>query len=207
MMEPAVAPFLEVVRSVALAAPRLPIVSTATGTWLTAEQATDAAYWARHLRVPVRFAGAVRTLLEGPEWVLLEVGPRATLSTLARQQVKDRVRQVAVASLGDTPGEEAEYAALLGAVGQLWLAGARIDWRRFYAQERRLRVALPTYPFERQRFWVEPRPAAAAPALAAAISRAPAPALQLVNEQLNLMQQQLQLLQSRTSKTSQGGNT
>ncbi|MBF5042081.1 amino acid adenylation domain-containing protein [Aggregicoccus sp. 17bor-14] len=218
MMEPAVQPFLQVVQSVALCAPRLPIVSTATGAWLTAEQATDPTYWARHLRVPVRFSGAVRTLLEQPEWVLLEVGPRNTLSTLARQQVKDRVRQVAVASLGETATEEAEYASLLGALGQLWLAGARLDWKAFYARERRYRVALPTYPFERQRFWVEPRAAVAAapapsleasapaaPALAAALARAPAPALQLVNDQLQLMQQQLQLLQNR--KTSQGGNT
>jgi amino acid adenylation domain-containing protein len=164
MMDPAVEPFAEMVRRVRLEPPRLPFVSTATGTWITSEQATDPAYWAGHLRATVRFAAGVRTLLAEPGKVLLEVGPRATLSTLARRQMKDPSRQIAIASLGETSEANADYATVLHAAGQLWLAGADIDWSALHAGERRRRVVLPTYPFERKRYWLDPAPAAARPA-------------------------------------------
>ncbi len=210
MMDPAVGPFLEQLASVKLAAPSIPIVSTATGTWLTPEQATDPKYWARHLRLRVRFAQAAATLLEKGPLVGLEAGPRATLSTLVKQQVKDKARQLTIPSMADTAGEGPEYAALLGAAGQLSLAGVKLDWRAFYAAERRLRVALPTYPFERQRFWAEVTPDSPVPAAkpivnghAAAANgnghAKPRPAANLIQEQLRVMQQQLALIASRKS--------
>ncbi len=174
MMEPAVEPFAAHVRAVELRAPRLPFVSTATGTWITADQAGDPMYWARHLRATVRFADGVRTLLEQPERLLLEVGPRATLSTLARQQG----RVSAVASLGD--GAAAETRALLAAAGQLWCAGVALDAARLHGARRR--VPLPTYPFEHLDYWIEAgalsqgRAAHAEPAVPPRSATAPAPA-------------------------------
>jgi acyl transferase domain-containing protein len=85
MMDPVVAPFESEVSAVKLSAPRLPIVSTLTGTWMSAEEATDPHYWARHLREPVRFSLAVKTVLARQDCAFLEVGPRGTLATLARQ--------------------------------------------------------------------------------------------------------------------------
>ncbi len=159
MMDPAVEAFAEVVKGVRLSAPCIPFVSTATGTWIRAEEATDPLYWARHLRETVRFASGVRALAEKPDRVLLEVGPRATLTTLARQQGFDRGR-IAAASLPDNSDTDAEWTAVLAAAGQLWTAGARIDWESLQDQGRRRRVALPTYSFERLRFWIDPaRPA------------------------------------------------
>ena len=159
MMEPVVAPFLDLVRTIPLAAPRTPIVSSVTGTWLMPEQACDPHYWARHLRETVRFADAVRTVWGEPGAVLLEVGPRATLSALARQQVTDRGTQICVASLGDSGDPTMEGRAVLAALGRLWTSGVRPDWRALVRGETRRRVPVPSYPFERQRYWVDPLPA------------------------------------------------
>jgi amino acid adenylation domain-containing protein len=161
MMEPAVEPFFLLARSVPLSPPKIPFISTVTALPITAELATDPMYWARHLRQTVRFAEAVAEVWKEPGRVLLEVGPRTTLATLARQQITDKARQVAVSSLGDTAEDDAEWTALLAAVGQLWLAGVAVDARRLYQHEVRRRVRLPTYPFERQRHWLDPLPARA----------------------------------------------
>lgn len=158
MMDSIITPFAEVVGKVKLSPPQIPFVSTVTADWITAQQATDPMYWATHLRQTVRFAEGVQTLWQQPERVLLEVGPRITTTTLARQQAKDIKQQIAISSLSDNAENEAEWTALLKAVGQLWLAGVSIDWSNFYQRETRQRIPLPTYPFERQRFWIDPPP-------------------------------------------------
>ncbi|MEH1947795.1 MAG: aminotransferase class III-fold pyridoxal phosphate-dependent enzyme [Nostoc sp.] len=158
MMDSIIHPFAEVVGKVKLSPPQIPFVSTVTADWITVQQATDPMYWATHLRQTVRFAEGVQTLWQQPERLLLEVGPRITTTTLARQQAKDIKQQIAIPSLGDNAENEAEWTALLKAVGQLWLAGVSIDWSNFYQRETRQRIPLPTYPFERQRFWIDPPP-------------------------------------------------
>jgi glutamate-1-semialdehyde aminotransferase/malonyl CoA-acyl carrier protein transacylase len=171
MMEGVVGPFTDVVRGVPLAAPKTRIVSTVTGTWLSDEEARDPAYWGRHLREPVLFARAIATILKEPGVLLLEAGPRGTLSTLARQQITDRDEQLALATLADAP--EHEEPSLLSALGQLWTAGVPIDFSALHTGKRRRRVPLPTYPFERTRHWVDPaEPVSAGPALGAE-ARAP----------------------------------
>jgi len=158
MMDSIIAPFAEVVGKIKLSPPQIPFVSTVTADWITPQQATDPMYWATHLRQTVRFAESIQTLWQQPERLLLEVGPRITTTTLARQQAKDIKQQIAIASLGDNAENEAEWTALLKAVGQLWLAGISIDWSNFYQRETRQRIPLPTYPFQRQRFWIDPPP-------------------------------------------------
>jgi amino acid adenylation domain-containing protein len=150
MMEPALEPFAERVRQVRLAPPSIPFVSNVTGTWITAEQATDPQYWARQIRATVRFGDGLATLRSEPDRLLLEVAPGNTLTTLARE-----AGAVAVASLPHASDRRDDHAFLLTALGRLWLAGIVPDWRALHAGERRLRVPLPTYAFERQRYWVE----------------------------------------------------
>ena len=154
MMDPVLAPFRAEVARVARSAPRLPLVSTATGDWLDADQAGSIEYWTDHLRRPVRFSTALGRVLDAPARVLLEVGPRATLGTLARQHLgAQRSQVVALSTLADTP--VAELAAFRLAVGQLWCRGVVIDPVQLDRRETRHRVLLPSYPFERQRCWVE----------------------------------------------------
>jgi amino acid adenylation domain-containing protein len=154
MMDPVVAPFRAEVAALELSAPRIPIVSTATGEWLDAQSAASPDYWASHLREPVRFAAALGRVLDTSSRVLLEVGPRATLSALARQHPAAQKQQVAtVPSLADNPAAETSSFRL--ATGQLWCRGVTLDPGMFDRRHVRRRVRLPTYPFERQRFWVD----------------------------------------------------
>ncbi len=158
MMDSIVAPFAAIVAGIKLSSPHIPFVSTVSGTWITDEQATDPQYWATHLRQTVKFAEGIQTLWQQPELVLLEVGPRKTSATLARQQAQDLNQQRAIASLSDRADNGAEWTALLQAVGQLWLTGRSIDWDNFDRRKTRQRIPLPTYPFDRQRFWIDPLP-------------------------------------------------
>jgi aminoglycoside N3'-acetyltransferase/NAD(P)-dependent dehydrogenase (short-subunit alcohol dehydrogenase family) len=155
MMDPILEPFTEHVQAVNLESPNIPYLSNVTGTWITAADATSPSYWARHLRHTVRFAAGLGELLQDPERILLEVGPGRTLSTLAMQHSDKAPRQVVLSSLRHPQDYESDVAFLLNTLGQLWLAGIPVDWSGFYAGERRQRLPLLTYPFERQRYWVE----------------------------------------------------
>lgn len=157
MMDPVIEPFLELMRGLTLHPPAIPFLSNVTGQPITGDQATDPRYWARHLRGTVRFAEGVASLAGDPTGVLLEVGPGQTLLPLVRQQAASLT---AVASLQENRDDSA---AILTALGRLWTAGVEVEWPAFHGPGRR-RVALPAYPFERQRFWVEPAPAGPAPA-------------------------------------------
>lgn len=151
MMEPVLAPFTELLRKVKFGEPKVPYVSNVTARWITAEEAKTPEYWAGHVRQTVRFADGVAELMKDSKYVLLEVGPGQTLSTLARQHPSKSAEQIVLASLPLT-GEQEPH-GLLDALGRLWMTGATIDWPEFYAEERRLRAVLPTYPFERKRHW------------------------------------------------------
>ncbi|WP_334178676.1 amino acid adenylation domain-containing protein [Pseudoxanthomonas sp.] len=168
MMDAVVPVFRAEVEALVRSAPSLPIVSTATGDWLQHEQAVSAEYWARHLRQPVRFSTAIGRVLDRPGRVLLEIGPRNTLASLSRQQPLLQTQGiVAVVSLADQV--QGEHAALLGAFGQLWARGVELSPAQLDRRQRRSRVRLPTYPFERKRYWVEPPAAAAGNAVSHAV--------------------------------------
>jgi amino acid adenylation domain-containing protein len=157
--DPILEPFTDAVRRVRLSPPRIPLVSNLTGTWMRPEEATDPAYWARQLRGAVRFADGVALLLAEPQRILLEVGPGDTLSSAAREHPSRLPAQAVIASLRHPKTAAEDTAVLLRAAAGLWLAGADVDWEAFGAAEQRRRVSLPTYPFERRRYWVDPLPA------------------------------------------------
>jgi acyl transferase domain-containing protein len=154
MMDAAVVPFEAEVRKVTLSVPRIPIVSTLTGSWLSTDEATDPHYWARHLREPVRFSTAMRTALAELDAAYLELGPRGTLSTLARQHTTPgKGALVAIACLGDAT--ESEARVLTQALGQLWSLGIELPVSVASPGQGRKRIRLPSYPFERKRYWIE----------------------------------------------------
>jgi acyl transferase domain-containing protein len=154
MMEPMLEQFKAAVGRVKLNAPSIPYLSNVSGKWITASEATDATYWVRHLRQTVRFSDGLGLLLEETERILLEVGPGQSLSALARQHPQRAAGQSVVNSLPPAQVKKSGQEHLLKAVGQLWLEGIHLDWTSFYARERRQRMPLPTYPFERQRHWI-----------------------------------------------------
>src|SRR5260370_12123346 len=156
MMDPIIAPFIEEVRKVQLSPPELPYLSNVTGTSISAEQATRADYWAEHIRCTVRFTEGIETLLQLPDCILLEVGPGRTLCSLTKQHKNRPSNHLILPSLRDPAEKDSDEHFLLKALGKLWLEGIEINWPAFYTHERRQRIPLPTYPFERKRHWIEP---------------------------------------------------
>lgn len=156
LLEPILADFHAYLRSIPLAAPQIPFVSNRTGTWITAEQATDPEYWVAHLRGTVHFSACIRTILEDGSRLLLEVGPGNTLASLTRLHGDPSLARRVLSSLRhhDEEVDDLEFALLV--LGKLWCAGAAPDWRALHGEELRLRVPLPGYPFERARYWIEP---------------------------------------------------
>lgn len=148
--------FAEAVAKLPLQAPRIPYVSNVTGTWITTAEATDPGYWARHLRQAVRFWDGVQEILSEPSCVLLEVGPGRTLSALVKLHLGSVAQRAVFSSLRLPREPRSDVECVLNTLGRLWLAGVQVDWPAFHAHERRCRVPLPTYPFERQRYWIEP---------------------------------------------------
>jgi acyl transferase domain-containing protein len=157
MMEPIADAFRERVRAVALAPPRIPYLSNLTGTWMTTAEATEPEYWVRHLLEPVRFADGIAALWREPDRILLEVGPGRTLGSFAARQPAEgaAAERVVLASLRQEHDRQSDEEVLQKTLGRLWLAGVEIDWLGVHAGERRRRVPLPAYPFERRRFWIE----------------------------------------------------
>ena len=154
MMDAIMSAFRAEVAKLKLSAPTLPYISSATGDWITPEEATDPDYWTRHLRNAVRFSTGIQRLLEQDSTVLLEVGPGRVLVTLARQNLAKGASKIVVSSLTDQMNGHGDLDAVMQGLASLWIAGAKPDWHKLHASSRRQRVSLPTYPFERKRFWL-----------------------------------------------------
>lgn len=155
MMEPILAPFRAVLSGIRRSAPKIPYVSNLTGTWITAAQAMDEGYWTDHLRRTVRFSEGVETLWAENDCVLLEVGPGQTLSTLARQHAAAGTSRLVVTSIRHPRETESDVVVLLSALGRLWAAGVAVDAAKIFAGEKRRRALLPTYAFDRKKYWIE----------------------------------------------------
>lgn len=156
MMDPVVVPFKSIIEQKYLSKPSIPFVSIATGEWITDNQATDSNYWANHLRRPVLFSKAVKTLEDNEQKIMLEVGPRTTLTFLAKEHYHNISEKKVIPILSDTFQGQTEWFSILSAVGQLWIAGIDLDWSRFYQYEKRNKCPLSGYCFEKQSYWLEP---------------------------------------------------
>ncbi|OUR86931.1 hypothetical protein A9Q81_27095 [Gammaproteobacteria bacterium 42_54_T18] len=167
MMEPALEKFRNSVGRRNPQKPKIPFISGVTGKYITDEQATSADYWAQHLRKEVRFNDGLHTLLDregefessaDQRFILLEVGPSKVLTTLAKQHAKKQSQDLVIATMRHAFEEISDTRQLLKALGRLWANNVDIDWEEFHSARQRYRVPLPTYPFERKPYWVEPRP-------------------------------------------------
>ncbi len=154
-VEPILEEFARFVVGLTLNRPAAAFISNVTGTWITDEQAVDPQYWASHLRHTVRFADGLEKLMKEPARLMLEVGPGQTLSTLAKLQAKGLPGSSIFSTMRHPYEQRSDQAFLLTTLGKLWMAGVKVDWRQLHASERRQRTPLPTYPFERQRYWID----------------------------------------------------
>jgi amino acid adenylation domain-containing protein len=172
MVEPILPAFERCVAEVSLRAPKIPYLSNVTGGWADPTEVTSAVYWVRHLRETVRFSDGLLALFQEPSRVLLEVGPGEALAAMVARHPQRPEGQRLCTTLPQRRDGQLPEVALLAALEALWLSGVEIDWRGYYAHEHRGRVSLPTYPFERQHYWLEP-PRAAKVDVKASVTPAP----------------------------------
>lgn len=153
MMDPILERFRAFLKKVQLRAPKIPYVSNLTGTWILASESISPEYWVSHLRSAVRFSDGAGELLKTPANLLIEVGPGNTLSMLVSQHPARTPDRTIVSTMPHAKNDsQTELEFLLTAVGRLWLEGAQVNWQEFYRTERRRRIPLPTYPFQREHY-------------------------------------------------------
>lgn len=151
LMEGAMEPFKGVFSGVKLKEPQIPYVSNVTGDWISSQDATDASYYAKHLRGCVNFAAGIKKILADERAVLIEVGPGRTLATFARQA--DATKPLAVVNTLRHPKETAsDDTYLVARLGELWGNNVALNWKAYYKGQVRNRVPLPLYPFEPKKF-------------------------------------------------------
>ena len=155
LMEPMRAAFEREAAGVVFGAPKLTLVSNVTGEAFRREQAPDAGYWSRHVRAPVRFLASLSWLHGRGYRSFLEVGPAATLSGLGPQCVADE----SCLWLPSLRKGRDDWESLIATLGTLYVRGAQVDWGGFDRDYSRTKVTLPTYPFERERYWFAEVPA------------------------------------------------
>lgn len=143
--------FANQVMQLELSSPQIPYLSGVSGAPMTAEQAMDANYWRRQLSEVADADAGLKQLLKEPEQILLEVGPTQHWSLSIEQHPAKAAHQTILPSVG----QQLDMVGVLLTLGNLWLAGAQVDWNGFHTHEFRHRLPLPTYPFERKRYWVD----------------------------------------------------
>jgi acyl transferase domain-containing protein/acyl carrier protein len=156
MMDAVLDEFQRRVESVKLHPPKIPYISNTTGTWITAEQATTPSYYSGHLRKTVRFSDGIQNLLEEPDRILLEIGPGQAIKGIGTLAAARDGNRMTLRSLRHPKEQTNDYAFMLSALGRLWVSGVQVDWQAFHSHQSQRRVQLPTYPFERRRYWIEP---------------------------------------------------
>ncbi|WP_344318801.1 type I polyketide synthase, partial [Streptomyces yatensis] len=179
LMTPMLDDFRAVVEGLAFGEPRIPIVSTVTGERIDAERIRTPDYWVRHVSTTVRFADAVGAAARSGAHTFLELGPDATLSVLAQDALPDVARVEAVPLLGKDRDEES---TALAAAARLYVRGVPVRWAELFTGTGARRVALPTYAFQRERYWTAPVGNATAGAVPAGLGGVDHPLLGAVVE-------------------------
>ncbi|MGY1503349.1 beta-ketoacyl synthase N-terminal-like domain-containing protein [Streptomyces sp. QTS52] len=166
LMDPMLDDFRDVVRKLEFHPPAIPLVSSVTGAVQSDDQWASPDYWARQVRDTVRFHDVTATLREAGVTVLLELGPDAALTAMADSGSAGGPDGAATPAdplrVAAQRRDQPEPRALVTALGRLHTHGVRVDWEAFYADRDTRPVPLPTYAFQRRRYWLRPKPGAAA---------------------------------------------
>jgi acyl transferase domain-containing protein/acyl carrier protein len=157
MMEGVAARYVEEVRKVRLRQGQIEYISNVSGRVVRPEEMSDVTYWGRQIRECVRFGDGIAELTKEAGVILLEVGPGDILSKLVRQNAPGTADKVTISAMRSPTDSHNDSEYLTTALGKLWMAGVEINWEKYHEGEKRKRVSLPTYPFERQRYWIEPK--------------------------------------------------
>jgi len=156
MLEPVLDRFRDYLAGISLNAPTIPIVSNRTGDWLSDADAMDPDYWVGHLRNAVLFEKGIGRLAENPDRIYIEVGPGEALASLSAQHADVNRNQV-INTLRHPEDAVADDAYFVAMLGRVWACGGTFDWTQLWSADGPLkRVPLPTYPFQRSKYFIEP---------------------------------------------------
>lgn len=170
LMEPMLDEFRRIAESIAFNAPQISCISNLTGEPV-GEEIAKAEYWVRHVREPVQFAAGVAALEQTGVDVYLEVGPKPVLTGMARRCLPESNARWLCSMYADASAAGAESGNLMRAAAALYATGVDINWHGVYAQGSFRKVTLPTYPFERKRYWLPEKTAQRRPASTSGTSR------------------------------------
>ncbi|MDQ1352214.1 MAG: hypothetical protein QG657_2520 [Acidobacteriota bacterium] len=155
MMTPILQAFEESAGKIKINKPQIPYISNLTGTWTTAADVVNSAYWARHLGETVQFADGIKELLRKERAVFVEVGPGRDLNALVGRYFDNSSNYQILNLVKSADQDISDIYHLLNKIGQLWLYGHQFEWLKFYSHQTRGRISLPAYPFEKQHYWIE----------------------------------------------------
>ncbi len=157
LVEPVLDEFGRFLNQLQFNTPEIGIISNVSGSWAEPQEICTAAYWQKHLRNTVRFSDGINTLAAEGSSIFLEVGPGNALSSFVRAQTNPADGHLLLNSLRHIKEEKNDLSHLLETLGRLCINGVVIDWQAFYSDETRKRLPLPTYPYNRKRYWIEPK--------------------------------------------------
>ncbi len=155
MMVPAAAEFAENIGRIKPNEPGIPYISGLTGDWITGAEVADPAYWARHMVETIRFSTGIKKLLETPNVIFVQAGCDSGLPLFVSKHLDEKSENQRVNLLRNSKENVPDLYYFLNSVGILWLNGIPIDGTEFFSYEKRNRVPLPTYPFERNYYWID----------------------------------------------------
>lgn len=154
LMEPMLAEYHQVTKSITYQPPRIPLVSNLTGQ-LADETISTPDYWVRHVRETVQFAEGVKILTVEGANLWIEIGPRPTLLELAGAATTEETKEASIEYLPSLRSDQADWSTILTSMGLLYRRGVKIGWQGFEQDYQRRKVTLPTYPFQRKTCWVD----------------------------------------------------
>jgi acyl transferase domain-containing protein len=160
LLDPILDAFEQFLRTLSFGAPEIRFVSNRSGDWMSTADATSPRYWVRHLRETVNYTAGLDVILRDPEAIVLEVGPGRSMTQLVQQHPGRGAGHLVLSTQPGTSDRQASepLPALLSAAGTLWCHGVEVRWPLQVGEKPGCRVPLPTYPWERQRYWIEADP-------------------------------------------------
>ncbi|MCC5792624.1 MAG: amino acid adenylation domain-containing protein [Legionellaceae bacterium] len=151
------AQFIELFDNITLHPPHTPYISNVTGNWISSSEAMDPQYWFQHLRQTVQLYQGFENILKDKQPFLVEIGPGNSMSVLLRQCARHLGKTpITLSTLPGQPSTKDEWYSVLDAIGTLWQHGCHIEWSKLHGQQQGRLISLPTYAFDKQRYWLEP---------------------------------------------------
>lgn len=156
LLDPILEKFAIAVEATPRNSPAIPFISGLTGNWIDTRDAMSITHWVNHLYQAAHLSDAVTTALAIPRTLFLDCGAKPLLADVFQSKGGELISKRVVAVTPQTEPSSSSPHSMISAIGRLWIAGAEIDWASLYKNQRRRFVPLPTYPFQRRRYWIEP---------------------------------------------------